>query len=99
MPGACSGCRGALDRRRPFQFFRPRRPLGPGPAGPGPSLIATANRLIEALKAGLECGEAAKLILGPEAATAAATICGAAALEGYDARRLAQWLMEHLSMR
>jgi hypothetical protein len=99
LPGACSGCRGALDGRRIVQFFRPGRPLGAGASGPGPSLVATANRLIEALQAGLECGEAAKLILGPEAATAAATICGAAALEGYDPRRLARWLMEHLDMR
>jgi len=51
------------------------------------------------LRAGIECGEAAALVLGPEAGTAAATICAAAVSLGYDPRRLAQWLMEHINAR
>ena len=51
------------------------------------------------LRAGVECGEAAALVLGPEAGTAAATICAAAVSLGYDPRRLARWMMEHFSMR
>jgi hypothetical protein len=51
------------------------------------------------LRAGIECAEAASLVLGPEAGTAAATICGAAVSLGYDPRRLAQWLMEHVNVR